>query len=175
MGISRAVFIDRDGVINRTYIREGKGYPPASLAEFVFLDGVPEAVRALKAAGYLTIIATNQPDVSKGIQKQEVVEEMNKLVADTLKVDAVKVCYHVEKDGCSCRKPKPGMLLEAAKDWEIDYANSFMVGDRWCDIEAGKAAGCKTIMIGNGYVGEKTAYPNHRVASLLEAAKIILS
>ena len=169
----KAVFIDRDGVVNKTYFRDGKSRAPSSLAEFEFLPGVSEAILNLRNAGYLLVIVTNQPDVARGLQTRDIVETMNAFVVQQLNVHDLKVCYHDDPDACLCRKPQPGMLLEAAQAWSIDLTRSFMVGDRFTDIEAGKAAGCTTILIGAGE-GEKRLNPDHAVESLLEASRLIL-
>ncbi len=170
----QAVFLDRDGVINRTFVRNGKPFPPRAIADFELLPGVREGIANLKAAGFCVVVVTNQPDVATGKVARQIVEAMHQQILDTLGVDAVKVCYHVDQDLCVCRKPKPGMLLEAAKEWFIDLARSYMVGDRWRDIEAGQAAGCRTILVGQGYPGEKLVQGEHHVASLLEASQVIL-
>jgi D-glycero-D-manno-heptose 1,7-bisphosphate phosphatase len=171
----RAVFLDRDGVINRVVLRNGRPYPPDSLADFDLLPGVPEALAALKAAGFRLIVATNQPDVGKGSQRREVVEAIHDFVRRTLPIDDVKVCYHVDRDGCNCRKPRPGMLLEAAREWNVDLASSFMVGDRWRDIEAGRAAGCQTIFVQAHYDEKQPESPDRTVSSLPEASNFILA
>ena len=172
--MKRAVFLDRDGVINRAFVRGGKPYPPASLAEFELLPGVEGAAAALRAAGFLVVVVTNQPDVATGVQRREVVEAMH----DRLRVagicDDVRACYHTDADACDCRKPKPGMLLEAARDLQIDLPLSYMVGDRWRDVAAGKAAGCTTYFIDCGYRERQPDRPNAVVASLAEAAQEIL-
>ena len=142
-----AVFLDRDGVINRAIIREGKPHPPANLEDVVFSPGTFEAIQVLRKSGYLVIVVTNQPDVAKGIQSRETVEAIHRLICQQLHVDDIKVCYHIDEDNCCCRKPKPGMILDAAKEYMIDLTQSYVIGDRWRDIEAGKAAGCKTILI----------------------------
>jgi D-glycero-D-manno-heptose 1,7-bisphosphate phosphatase len=171
----KAVFLDRDGVINQSVVRNGKPYPPDSVQSFEFLPGVVQAAKLLKDTGFLLIVVTNQPDVRTGIQKKEVVEAMHAIVQQELKVDDIKVCFHVDSDQCSCRKPKPGMLLQASKEFQIDLQNSYMIGDRWRDIEAGKNAGCRTILIENNY-NEKTAdKPDFTVLSLSEAASCIIS
>lgn len=173
--MKRAVFLDRDGVINQTIFRDGKPRAPDHLEDFHFFPGVTEAVCDLKQAGFLIIVVTNQPDVARGWQKREVVEAMNQKVMNELGVDAIQVCYHVEKDQCLCRKPKPGMLTEAAGEWEIDCKRSFMVGDRFGDIEAGVAAGCAgTVLVGPGDIQGPSPEPSARVASLREAADWIL-
>ena len=172
--MNRAVFLDRDGVINRACVRDGKSYPPGSLAEVEILPGVAFAVERLKSAGYLLIVVTNQPDVATGKTPRSVVDQINSFLAKTLPVDEFRTCYHDDKDGCQCRKPLPGALLEAAKMHNIDLSKSFMIGDRWRDIEAGAAAGCKTFFINYGYLEKQPDYPDFIVASLAEAAEIII-
>jgi D-glycero-D-manno-heptose 1,7-bisphosphate phosphatase len=171
-----AVFLDRDGVINRALIRDGRPYPPASLDEFEILPGVPEACAKLKSAGFLLVVATNQPDVGRGALKQEVVEAIHDQMRRALPIDRVEVCYHAGRGAsdCACRKPKPGMLLNAARVLGLDLRASWMVGDRWRDIDCGHAAGCRTILIDYGYTEELRQPPDFRVKSLHEAADMIL-
>jgi D-glycero-D-manno-heptose 1,7-bisphosphate phosphatase len=171
----RAVFLDRDGVINRVVLRQGRPYPPPTLDEFEFLPGVIEAVHVLHRAGFCLIIVTNQPDVATGSQRREIVEAMHSHIRNTLPVDEIKVCYHADQDGCLCRKPRPGMLLQAAQDWSIDLRQSFVVGDRWRDIEAGKSAQCKTILVRADYHERQADSPDVIVHSLLQASAWILS
>jgi len=174
--MSRAVFLDRDGVINRALERDGKPYPSANLNAFEIFPEVPEACRRLKLAGYLLVVATNQPDVGRGTLKQEAVEEIHAEMRRQLPLDRVEVCYHPGNglSDCDCRKPKPGMLLRAARELDIDLAQSWMVGDRWRDVDCGHAAGCRTIFIDRGYVEELKHPPDFRAQNLLEAAEIIL-
>ena len=171
----RAVFLDRDGVINKPIVRDGKPYPPAHRRDFVFFPGVVTAVDDLIRYGYVVIVVTNQPDVGNGLQKQEVVEKIHDKMLTSLKVHEIKVCYHREEDNCFCRKPSPGMILESAQKWSIDLSESFMIGDRWRDIEAGKAAGCRTIWIRSNYTERAVKDPDLAVDSLLEASNIIIS
>jgi D-glycero-D-manno-heptose 1,7-bisphosphate phosphatase len=173
--MERAVFLDRDGVINRVLIRDGRPYPPASLDELEILPGVADALGDLKSAGFRLIVATNQPDVAKGTQRREMVEAFHDRLRQTLPIDAIHVCYHVDADGCACRKPRPGMLLEAARVWGIDVARSTMIGDRWRDIDAGRAAGCKTIWVRCDYEEQLPENPDAVVASLWEASRLILA
>ena len=172
-----AVFLDRDGVINRALEREKKPYPPRNLDEFELLPGVTEACAKLKAAGYFLIVATNQPDVGRGTLEQGVVEAIHQHMLRLLPIDRVEVCYHPGggKSVCECRKPKPGMLLHAACELGIDLARSWMVGDRWRDIDCGHAAGCRTIFIDYGYAEELKQAPDFRCGSLRKAAEIILA
>jgi len=172
--LKRAVFLDRDGVINRAMVREGKPFPPATLAELEILPGVLQALKELHNANYLLIVVTNQPDVARGTAKKADVEEMNAHLSSQLPIDAFKTCYHDTGDGCLCRKPLPGALLAAAKEYNIDLSKSFMVGDRWRDTEAGANAGCKTFFINYRYAEQKPETPDFIVSSLLEAQKIIL-
>jgi len=175
-GVRRAVFLDRDGVINRPLEKDRKPYPPTSLNEFEILPGVAEACRQLKEAGYLLIVATNQPDVGRGTLPQSTVEAIHAFLCRQLPIDRVEVCYDSGRgeSECDCRKPRPGMLLRAARDLGIDLAQSWMVGDRWRDIACGQAAGCRTIFIHLGYAEELRRTPDFRVRSLLDAAQIIL-
>jgi D-glycero-D-manno-heptose 1,7-bisphosphate phosphatase len=167
--LNRAVFLDRDGVINHNELRDGRPVGPESLAQFVILPGVREAIEAFHAAGYLVIVATNQPDVSR-----ELIEAMHAQLRSTLKVDDIKICFHKEADNCACRKPKPGLLLEAAREREISLSQSWMIGDRWRDIDAGKAAGCRTVLVDYGYPNERRPRdPDIIVHSLIEAVPFV--
>jgi D-glycero-D-manno-heptose 1,7-bisphosphate phosphatase len=171
--VVRAVFLDRDGVINRAVVRDGTPHPPQSLDELEVLPGVPEALVKLRSEGFLLIVITNQPDVARGTQTREVVEAMNERLVSELPIDEVLTCYH-DGDDCDCRKPKPGELLDAARRYGIDLGRSFMVGDRWRDIEAGQRAGCRTLFVDNGYREQQPAAPFVSVSSLAAAADWIL-
>ncbi len=174
-GKKRAVFLDRDGVINRPVVREGKPYPPASVEEFELLPGVEEACARLKAAGYLLVVATNQPDVGRGTQRQEEVEAMHARMEEQLPLDRIEVSYDPGQGQPSeFRKPAPGMLLRAARELEIDLAKSWMVGDRWRDVDCGAAAGCRTVFIDYGYDEKLRVQPDFRAASLSEAVEVIV-
>lgn len=172
--MKRAVFLDRDGVINRAFVRDGKSYPPTSLAEVEILPQVDEALANLKAAGYLLIVITNQPDVATGKVSKLTVDQINSFLIESLPIDQFRTCYHEDGDGCECRKPKPGSLFDAAKEHQIDLKKSFMVGDRWRDVEAGQSAGCKTFFINYGYQEKQPEFPDFIVSSLAEVAQIIL-
>ena len=170
----RAVFIDRDGVLNRALVRDGRPYPPAGVAQVEVLPGVPEALQELKKAGFILIVVSNQPDVARGATTKATVEAINACLAERLPIDRFITCFHDSGDGCDCRKPKPGMLLAGAREFNVDLAASFMVGDRWRDIEAGTAAGCKTVFIDYGYDEKKPEGYDYRVASAHEAFSAIL-
>ena len=171
----RAIFLDRDGVINRAVVREGKPYPPANVSEVQIIPGVAEALQRLKDAGFLLIVVSNQPDVARGTIPRETVEEINTFLASNLPVDRFIMCYHDSGDGCNCRKPLPGMLLAGAEEFDIDLASSYMVGDRWRDVDAGIAAGCRALFIDYGYDEMQPDSGTLKVSSLLEAALIILN
>jgi D-glycero-D-manno-heptose 1,7-bisphosphate phosphatase len=173
--LSRAVFLDRDGVINRSEVRDGKAYAPRTLADFRLLPGVPAAVRALKQAGYLVIVATNQPDIGNGKVDAAVVDAMHERLRRVLPVDAIAVCPHRQDEKCPCRKPAAGMLTDAATHFRIDLTASFMVGDRWSDIVAGRTAGCYTVFVNRGYRETLTIKPDAVVTSLPAAARLILA
>jgi len=169
----RAVFLDRDGVINAAIVRDGKPYAPLSQDEMRILDGVPQALAQLRAAGYLNVLVTNQPDVANGKTTRAVVEQMHSRLVQELPIDAVKVCFHDDADNCACRKPKPGMLLEAARELGIDMAKSYLVGDRWRDVGAAQAAGCNALFIDYSYRERRPDQPYVAVKSLAEAAAFI--
>jgi D-glycero-D-manno-heptose 1,7-bisphosphate phosphatase len=173
--MQRAVFLDRDGVLNRAIVRDGKPYPPASLDELEVPEDVPTGCRSLRASGFLLVLVTNQPDVARGTQSRANVEAINTQLARMLCLDDVRCCFHDENDRCACRKPKPGMLLAAAEQWQIDPRNSYMLGDRWRDIDAGRAAGCRTILINRNYDEALRSPPDHVTESFTAAVSIILS
>ncbi len=175
--MARAVFLDRDGVLNRPVWRAGKLVPPGSVKELKLLPGVAEACQTLRTAGFLLIVATNQPDVARGTQDRRTVEAINARIQEKVPLDDIRVCYHDDADRCACRKPKPGLLLQAAQDWNIDLSRSFLVGDRGKDIAAARRAGCRAVMVDNGHPGTDDCFtsPDLRVGSLPEAVDWILS
>ena len=172
---ARAVFLDRDGVVNRSIVRDGKPRPPFEVDDLEILPGVAEALRDLKSLGYLLIVVTNQPDVARGTLRAAQVEAIHARLADQLPIDDFRACFHDDGDGCRCRKPRPGMLLDAAAHWRIDLARSYMVGDRWRDVDAGTAAGCRAFLVDYGYDEPAPAGAFRRVHSLREAADAIMN
>ncbi len=170
----RAVFLDRDGVITRSFERGGRPYAPRTLEEFEILPEAAPALRRLKEAGFLLVVVTNQPDVGKGEVPREVVEEMHRRLATALPLDAIQVNYATDNADPG-RKPNPGMLLEAAGALNIDLRASFMIGDRWRDIDAGRNAGCRTILLGDGYGEIPRIAFDHSFATLAEAVDLILN
>lgn len=172
----RAVFLDRDGVLNEVVLREGKPYPPDSLSDFRLIPLVDECLADLKRKGFLLIVVTNQPDVARGKQTKAAVEEMHTFLASRLPIDDTYVCYHDDADGCDCRKPSPGLLLEAARKHGIAMKESFLIGDRWRDVEAGRRAECKTLFINNGYSEKHPEIaPTFEAKSLRSAVDWILA
>lgn len=174
MAGQRAVFLDRDGVLNRAVLRGGRPHPPAGLHELEVLPDAPAALERLKAAGFRLVVVSNQPDVARGAQSRAGVEALNAALRARLPVDDFRVCYHDDPDGCECRKPAPGLLLGAARDLGLDLPASFMVGDRWRDVEAGQRAGCLSLFIDRGYAEARPTGRYLTVRSLAEAADTIL-
>ena len=173
-GSRQAVFLDRDGVLNSAVVKKGRPYPPSGLHELEVPCGVLESLKALKEAGFILIVVTNQPDVARGTQSQETVEAINNALRGSLPLDDIFVCYHDDQDGCECRKPAPGLLMQAASQYNIDVSSSFIVGDRWKDVEAGRRAACTTIMIDLGYGESVHSQPDQWVDSLPEATEWII-
>jgi D-glycero-D-manno-heptose 1,7-bisphosphate phosphatase len=170
----RAVFLDRDGVLNRAKVVDGMPLPPATVEELVLLPGVEQACRQLHEAGLLLIVVTNQPDVARGTQTMAAVEALNRELSSRLPLDEIRVCPHDDADRCQCRKPAPGMLLDAAREHGIDLERSVMVGDRWRDVEAGHRAGCATVFLDSGYSERSPEAPDLTVGTLGEAVPWIL-
>jgi D-glycero-D-manno-heptose 1,7-bisphosphate phosphatase len=171
----RAVFLDRDGVINQALLRDRKPYPPSGIDELKIVEGAAEALRDLKQAGFLLIVVTNQPDIARGTRSRATVDAIHQALREALPLDDFFVCPHDDADHCDCRKPLPGLLLRAAEKYEIDMSRSFMVGDRWRDVDAGASAGCATVWIDYGYREKRpAAEPSVKVVSIRAAADWIL-
>jgi len=147
----RAVFLDRDGVLNQSTVSNGRPYPPPSVETLVIFDTSVQACKLLAEAGFLLIGVTNQPDIARGKTSKVVIDQINAAVTQATALDDMRVCPHDDADFCGCRKPKPGLLIDAAADFDIDLSSSIMVGDRWKDVDAGIAAGCRTVFIDYGY------------------------
>ena len=169
----KAVFLDRDGVINKAFIKDGLPTSPNSLDELEILPGVKESVLRLKKLNFVCLVVTNQPDVTRGKINKNTVIEINNFLLKEIKLDDFFVCYHDDKDNCDCRKPKPGLLLQASKKWDVNLKKSFIVGDRWRDIQAGEKVGCKTIFLEYNYKDIKPKNPNFITDTLLNATYII--
>ena len=171
--LRRAVFLDRDGVLNRPVVRNGKPYPPASLDEFEIQPDAAQAVSLLRSLGFYLCVITNQPDVARGAQTVSTVEAMHTKLRDRLQLTDFYVCYHDDADLCECRKPKPGLLLRAAAEHELSLGDSYMIGDRWRDVDCGHAAGCRTIFIDRAYSEPLRKAPHFRALEFHEAALVI--
>jgi D-glycero-D-manno-heptose 1,7-bisphosphate phosphatase len=170
----RAVFLDRDGVLNQAVVVEGKPFPPANLGEMVILAGAQAACSALSNAGFLLIMVTNQPDIARKRANSDQVAQICAALKTELGLDDIRICPHDDSDNCDCRKPKPGLFLDAALEWNIDLATSYMVGDRWRDIVAGDAAGCTSIFIDYNYQEPQPEKVAYRCGSLIQACEFIL-
>lgn len=171
----RAVFLDRDGVLNEPIVIEGKPFPPRTLAELKIDSDAPRLLSLLRERGFVLIVVTNQPDVARKTQTRRNVEAIHGALSDALPLDSLMTCYHDDDDQCACRKPKPGMLLAAAAEQHLNLAQSFLVGDRWRDIDAGVEAGCRTILIDRGYQERPPSKPpDVTVRTLTEAVTWIL-
>lgn len=169
--MKRVIFLDRDGVLDKVLLNNGKPFSPRRFEEFELLPAVENALNSFKNMGFLNIIVTNQPDIARRLIRIEELNKMHALIRERLPVDDILTCPHDDVDNCQCRKPKPGMLLEAAKRWSINLNESFLIGDTWKDIEAGRAAGCKTILIDMPY--NKDVQADFRVENLLSVVKLI--
>jgi len=172
--MNRAVFFDRDGVLNKVVVKDNKPYPPADVKALKINMELIPLCADLRKKGFLLICVTNQPDFARGKCSLENISEINKKISEAFHLDDLLVCLHDNKDNCDCRKPKPGMLVESAKKHDIDLKSSYMVGDRKGDIAAGLAAGCETIFIDYGYDEPKPDNPDITVKTPKEAVEYIL-
>lgn len=174
-----AVFLDRDGVINKPLIREGRPHPPMRVEDFELYEDVPTGCARLVAAGYLLVVVTNQPDVARGTQTRNAVEAMHKKMMELLpQIARIEVCWHAGTkwaDPCDCRKPRPGLVLRAADALDIDLSKSFLIGDRWRDIDCGHEAGCRTVFIDRNYSETLKQAPDWTVQSFVQAVDVALA
>ncbi|MGH7353307.1 MAG: D-glycero-alpha-D-manno-heptose-1,7-bisphosphate 7-phosphatase [Candidatus Rokuibacteriota bacterium] len=171
--MKRAAFLDRDGVLNEPLVREGRAYAPLAVNDFRLVADATTHVARLRGAGLVTIVVTNQPEIARGRLASGTLEEMHRRLRDTLPLDDLYVCAHDPDEGCACHKPRPGMLLAAADKWGLELGRSFLIGDRWRDIEAGRSVGCYTILIERPYSACATA--DARVGGLPEAVDLVLA
>jgi D-glycero-D-manno-heptose 1,7-bisphosphate phosphatase len=172
--MKRAVFLDRDGVINRAFVVDGQPLPARTLHQLEILPGVRGAIEKLRFSDFEIVVVTNQPDVARGVLTKGIVESIHARLSFELHIDHFYTCFHDTADNCQCRKPNPGLLLNASKDLHLDLTQSFLVGDRWRDIAAGQAAGCNCLFIDYSYDEKQPEMPYLKVSSLSEAARIIL-
>ena len=167
--LTRAVFLDRDGVVNEAVVRDGKPHPPA-LSELRLVPNAAPSLTSLRAAGYALLVVTNQPDIARGTRTQTEIDAIHARLADELPIDGFYVCPHDDGDRCSCRKPLPGLIERAVRERAIDPAASFIVGDRWKDIAAGRTVGLTTIFIDRGYAERAPDPPADVTLTSLEGA-----
>jgi len=165
--MNKAVFCDRDGVINQVILKDGKPFSPKTVKELVLNAGIADFLAETRKQGYLNIVFTNQPDIARGCMDSKNLQAMHDFLLKNLAIDDIYLCPHDDADNCLCRKPKPGMLIEAARKWEIDLNSSFVIGDQWKDVQAGKNAGCITILLDFPY--NKNAECDYRSADLRSA------
>jgi D-glycero-D-manno-heptose 1,7-bisphosphate phosphatase len=172
--MKKAVFLDRDGVINRSKIVDGVAKPPSTIAEVEILSGVIKAIKILKAHNYIPVVVTNQPDVARGVTSQAQVDAINTHIGTITNIEFFYTCFHDDIDKCDCRKPAPGLIKRAVLELNLDVASSYLVGDRWRDIAAGQVAGCQSFFIDYSYPEKRPEMPFTRVSSLLEAVKMMI-
>lgn len=173
MVTNKAVFFDRDGVLNHAVVRNGKPFPPSHITDFIIYNDAFYCTTQLKKNGFNIFVVTNQPDVKSGLQSFETVQAMHDLLQKELPIDHIEICF--DKDS-SFYKPEPGMLLAIAHNYGVDLRASYMVGDRWRDIGAGKKAGCrKTILLDRGYHEDLSYEPDHICKTLTEVSDYILT
>ena len=171
--MKRAVFFDRDGVINKVRLINGRPHPPSDVKEVEILDGVIESIALLKRKNFTLVVITNQPDVARGETTQLRVDEINSFLGSSIGLQHFYICPHDDHDNCECRKPAPGLILRAASELDIDISKSYFVGDRWRDIAASQAAGCRAFFIDYSYTEQQPQMPFTRVSSLFEAVQLI--
>lgn len=172
----RAVFLDRDGVITVPLFRDGRSFAPTTFDQFAIYPDAPAAITRLKTAGFAVIVATNQPEVSRGGLSPAELDRMHACLSQACDVDAIEVSTATREAPDRRRKPSPGMLLDAAERWNIALPESYMVGDRSSDIACGRAAGTKTVFIDLGYTSEVApTEQDATVSSLTEAVDWILA
>lgn len=172
---ARAVFLDRDGVLVRARVVDGRPRSISRVEELELEDGAAEACAALRDAGFLLVAVTNQPEVARGTLSREALDEMHARLAELLPLDEIRVCPHDDADNCACRKPKPGMLIDAARDHGIALGRSFIVGDRWRDVGAGRSAGCTCVFLDRKYSESMSVAPDVAVRDLGAAVAWILA
>ena len=172
--MKRAVFLDRDGVLNRAILIDGVPKPPTHVSDVEILPGVIEAIQILKKHKFVPVVVTNQPDVTRGVVTKSQVDAINAYIGTLTEIKHFYTCFHDDSDLCDCRKPAPGLIFRAAWELELSVQESYMVGDRWRDVSAGQAAGCQTFFIDYLYSEEKPKMPYRKVSSLLEVANLMV-
>lgn len=170
--MKKAIFLDRDGIINRAEIHERKPYPPLRIGDVFLIDGIKDLIKKWHEKGYLVVVVTNQPDVGNHSVSQNKVDKINNYLKSQVNFDDIFVCYHGQREECNCRKPKIGLFLQAKEKHNIDLEKSYMIGDRWKDIVAGKNAGCTTIFIDYNYNEIKPQNPDYTFKQVKDVEEI---
>ncbi len=173
MNRARAVFLDRDGVINEVVVRDGVPSSPRTLDEFILFESLDESLRRLSDGGFRLFVVSNQPDVARGLLDPDVLTRMSDRICSKLPIEAVHACTHDDRDLCDCRKPRPGLIHNIAEQHDIELAESYVIGDSWKDVEAGRRAGCRAILLRRSYNDGIEA--DHVVADMVEASDLVLS
>ena len=171
----KCIFLDRDGVINKPIIIDNKPYSPRNKYQFELLPNIEKYLKKIHSLGFLTIIITNQPDISTNHINENLLNEFHDIIKNKMPITDIYVCKYIDTDDCYCRKPKPGLILTAAKKYKINLKKSYFIGDRWKDIDAANKAGCHSIFIDYGYKEKLKTTPINNVKSVKEAFEIILN
>jgi D-glycero-D-manno-heptose 1,7-bisphosphate phosphatase len=164
--MNSAIFLDRDGVVNYSIIREKKPYAPICLDELKIIPEIKSVIDFFKKRKFMVFVITNQPDVARGKVTKDEVEKINASILSQLSIDEIFTCYHDNQDQCECRKPKPGAFVTLSQKYNVDLSKSIMVGDRAKDIEAAKNANCPSVFIDYGYNEPKPVDQNYTVNNI---------
>jgi D-glycero-D-manno-heptose 1,7-bisphosphate phosphatase len=149
--MNKAIFFDRDGVLNKLIYRDGGFYSPQKFSQFKIEKEAMKVTKTTKSLGFLNLVVSNQPDISRQKMNEADLGRMTNLLKKELTIDDVFYCKHDDIDNCKCRKPSSGLIIEASKKWNIDLKNSFLIGDNWKDIEAGKDINLKSFLLDKDY------------------------
>jgi D-glycero-D-manno-heptose 1,7-bisphosphate phosphatase len=152
--MKRAVFIERDAILNEVRSGPKQQISPLTLEEFKINPAAKEPLLKLKASGFVLIATTNQPGLSRGYQSRRELDRMHDILRRTFPLDDILLCPHDETDHCPCRKPRPGLLIEAAFKWHLNLDHSFVISDKWQDAEAARTAGCTSLLLKSPWVGQ---------------------
>jgi len=168
----KAIFLDRDGIVNKAIVEKGLPYSPTRLGDIFLTDGIKDLIKKWHDEEYIVIVVTNQPDVANHIITKNKVDKINNYLKSIALFDDIFTCYHNGKDDCDCKKPKTGLFLQAKEKYDIDFSQSYVIGDRWKDIEAGKNIGCKTIFVDYHYDEERPNKPDYTAKSVSDIKRI---
>ena len=171
--MKKAVFLDRDGVVSRAVVINNRPFSIRRASDLQILDEVNEALGIFGKLALIPIIISNQPDVARGLLSQLEHEKIESKIVTLTGISKIYTCTHDEKDNCFCRKPKPGLILKAAEDHDIDITKSYLIGDRWRDMDLAKNVDCRSFFINRNYEEKYPEYFDYETGSILESAKII--